>query len=125
MKLIRSIIFVTWFYGTMGAIGIGMWPFVVADDRHVWTALRMWGRTTLWGLRWIIGARVKFEGLEHVPQGGALIVRIRTDNLIQRIFSVNTAESPLLRIRTDRSFFCLASKNFAPKPIFHARPPKK
>jgi 1-acyl-sn-glycerol-3-phosphate acyltransferase len=24
-------------------------------------------------LRWIIGARVSFEGLEHVPQGGALI----------------------------------------------------
>jgi 1-acyl-sn-glycerol-3-phosphate acyltransferase len=46
---------------------------VLIDDRHVWTALRNWGRLTLWGLRWIVGARVSFEGLENVPQGGALI----------------------------------------------------
>jgi 1-acyl-sn-glycerol-3-phosphate acyltransferase len=73
MRLIRSIVFVVWFYLSMGAIGIGFWPFVAFDDRYVWTALRVWGRATLWGLRWIIGARVTFEGLEHVPQGGALI----------------------------------------------------
>jgi 1-acyl-sn-glycerol-3-phosphate acyltransferase len=73
MTLIRSIIFVIWLYGSMAAIGLTLWPFVLADDRHVWTALRSWGRATLWGLRWIVGARVSFEGLEHVPQGGALI----------------------------------------------------
>lgn len=73
MNLIRSIIFVIWFYGSMAVIGVGLWPFVVADDRHVWTALRAWGRATLWGLRWIIGARVSIEGIEHVPPGGALV----------------------------------------------------
>jgi 1-acyl-sn-glycerol-3-phosphate acyltransferase len=73
MILLRSILFVIWLYGSMAVIGVGLWPFVLADDRHVWTALRSWGRATLWGLRWIIGARVSFEGLEHVPQGGALI----------------------------------------------------
>jgi 1-acyl-sn-glycerol-3-phosphate acyltransferase len=50
-----------------------LWPLVVMDERHVWTALRSWGRATLWGLRWIVGARVTFEGLENVPEGGALI----------------------------------------------------
>ena len=73
MTLIRSIVFVIWLYGAMAVVGLVLWPFVLADDRHVWTALRAWGRATLWGLRWIIGARVSFEGLEHVPQGGALI----------------------------------------------------
>lgn len=73
MRLIRSIIFVTWFYGTMGAIGVAMWPFVAADARNVWKALRIWTRATLWGLRWIVGATVSFEGLENVPEGGALI----------------------------------------------------
>lgn len=73
MILLRSVLFVIWLYGSMAVVGIGLWPFVLADDRHVWTALRSWGRATLWGLRWIIGARVSFEGLEHVPQGGALI----------------------------------------------------
>lgn len=73
MKLIRSILFVIWFYATMAAIGIVMWPFVLADDANVWKALRIWTRTTLWGLRWIVGARVAFEGLENIPKGGALI----------------------------------------------------
>ena len=73
MKLIRSMIFVIWLYATMAVVGVGLWIPVMIDDRHVWTALRAWARCTLWGLRWIIGARVSFEGLEHVPQGGALI----------------------------------------------------
>lgn len=73
MKLLRSIVFVIWLYGAMAVLGVVMWPFVLADDRHVWTALRTWARTTIWGLRWIVGARVTFEGLEHLPEGGALV----------------------------------------------------
>jgi 1-acyl-sn-glycerol-3-phosphate acyltransferase len=73
MTFIRSILFVIWLYGSMAVIGIGLWPLVIVDERHVWTALRTWGHATVWGLRWIVGARVSFEGLEHVPQGGALI----------------------------------------------------
>jgi len=73
MRLVRSIVFVIWLYASMAVVGIGLWIPVLIDDRHVWTALRAWGRCILWGLRWIIGARVSFEGLEHVPQGGALI----------------------------------------------------
>jgi len=73
MKLIRSILFVIWLYGSLAVIGIGMWPFVLMDDRNVYTALRSWARATIWGLRWIVGAEVTFEGLEHVPQGGALL----------------------------------------------------
>lgn len=73
MTLIRSVVFVIWLYASMAVVGLSLWPFVLADERHVWTALRSWGRATLWGLRWIVGARVSFEGLEHVPKGGALI----------------------------------------------------
>lgn len=73
MTLIRSVIFVIWLYATMALVGLSHWPFVLMDERHVWTALRNWGRFTLFGLRWIIGAKVSFEGLENVPQGGALI----------------------------------------------------
>jgi 1-acyl-sn-glycerol-3-phosphate acyltransferase len=73
MTFVRSVLFVIWLYATLVVIGIGLWPLVVLDERHVWTALRTWGRTTVWGLRWIVGARVSFEGLEHVPKGGALV----------------------------------------------------
>jgi 1-acyl-sn-glycerol-3-phosphate acyltransferase len=73
MKLIRSIIFVIWLYGSMVVIGLAMLPWVAADEHNVWVALRSWTRAILWGLRWIVGARVKFEGLENLPEGGALI----------------------------------------------------
>ena len=73
MKFIRSIIFVIWLYGSMAVVGLAMLPWVAADERNVWVALRSWTRAILWGLRWIVGARVKFEGLENLPQGGALI----------------------------------------------------
>jgi 1-acyl-sn-glycerol-3-phosphate acyltransferase len=73
MRLIRSVIFVIWLYGSMAVIGLAMLPWVAADERYVWVALRAWARTILWGLRWIVGARVKFEGLENLPEGGALV----------------------------------------------------
>lgn len=73
MKLLRSWLFAIWLYATMGLIGVAWWIPVMLDDRYVWTALRTWTRAILWGLRWIIGARVRFEGLEHIPTGGALV----------------------------------------------------
>lgn len=73
MRLVRSFIFAVWLYASMAFVGLVLWPFVLMDDKHVYTALRWWSHATLWGLRWIIGARVSFEGLEHVPEGGALI----------------------------------------------------
>ncbi|HYD89413.1 MAG TPA: lysophospholipid acyltransferase family protein [Vitreimonas sp.] len=73
MKLLRSFIFAVWLYASMAFVGLVLWPFVLMDDRHVYTALRWWSHATLWGLRWIIGARVSFEGLENVPEGGALV----------------------------------------------------
>jgi 1-acyl-sn-glycerol-3-phosphate acyltransferase len=73
MKLLRSIVFVIWLYGSMAVLGIALLPWVAMSDRYVWTALRAWTRAILWGLHWIVGATVSIEGLEHAPKGGALI----------------------------------------------------
>lgn len=73
MKLLRSWVFAIWLYASMAVIGVTWWIPVMLDDRYVYAALRAWARCILWGLRWIIGARLRFEGLEHLPQGGALI----------------------------------------------------
>jgi 1-acyl-sn-glycerol-3-phosphate acyltransferase len=74
MILLRSIIFVIWFYGTMAFWGLIYMPAVLlGHDRFIWHSMRGWGKSTVWGLRWIVGAKVKFEGLEHVPKGAALI----------------------------------------------------
>lgn len=73
MKLFRSIIFVIWLYASMAAVGVALWIPVLLDDRNVYRAQRAWARAIIWGLRWIIGARVRIEGLEHAPKGGALV----------------------------------------------------
>lgn len=73
MSYIRSVIFVIWLYGSMAVVGLTLWPFVLMNDRFVWVALRSWGRCIVWGLRWIVGARVLIEGHENIPKGGALV----------------------------------------------------
>jgi 1-acyl-sn-glycerol-3-phosphate acyltransferase len=74
MILLRSILFVIWFYGTMAFWGLLYMPAVLmGHEKYIWHSMRGWGKATLWGLKWIVGATVKFEGLEHVPKGPALI----------------------------------------------------
>jgi 1-acyl-sn-glycerol-3-phosphate acyltransferase len=74
MNWIRSIIFVIWFYLTMAFWGLLYMPAVLmGHDRFIWHSMRGWGKATVWGLRWIMGVHIKFEGLEHVPKGAALI----------------------------------------------------
>ena len=74
MILLRSIVFVVWFYLTMAFWGLIYMPAVaMGRDENIWRAMRGWGRTTMWGLKWIVGVTIAFEGLEHLPKGPALI----------------------------------------------------
>jgi 1-acyl-sn-glycerol-3-phosphate acyltransferase len=129
MILLRSIIFVVWLYGSMAAIGLCMWPFVVADERNVWRALRAWARAILWGLRWIVGARVVIEGREHAPAGAALVAckhQAMLDTVIPSLFlpepvfiyKAELAKTPILgaylgrnQIAVDRGGYAKAIKS--------------
>ena len=74
MNLLRSIVFVVWFYLTMAFWGLIYMPAVaMGRDKYIWYAMRGWGKATIWGLKWIVGATISFEGLEHLPKGAALI----------------------------------------------------
>lgn len=74
MILLRSIVFVVWFYVTMLFWGLVYMPAVaLGHDRFIWHSMHGWGKATIWGLRWIVGVTIAFEGLEHLPKGAALI----------------------------------------------------
>ncbi len=93
MTLLRSIVFVIWLYGTMLFIGLAFLPFVAFNDNYVWPGLRTWTRSVLWGLRWIIGARVVVEGQENIPKGGALIAmkhQAMIDTMVPSLFLPKT-----------------------------------
>lgn len=73
MRFLRSLIFVIYLYGSMVILGIAFAPFALFSREATYVGMRVWIRGVLLGLRWICGARVKFEGLENVPEGGALV----------------------------------------------------
>lgn len=74
MNLLRSIVFVVWFYLTMAFWGLLYMPAVaMGHDKYIWYSMRGWGKATIWGLKWIVGVTIAFEGLEHLPKGAALI----------------------------------------------------
>ncbi|MGH6952301.1 MAG: lysophospholipid acyltransferase family protein [Vitreimonas sp.] len=74
MILLRSIVFVVWFYVSMLFWGLVYMPAVaLGRDKYIWHSMHGWGKATIWGLKWIVGVTIAFEGLEHLPKGAALV----------------------------------------------------
>ncbi len=73
MTKIRSILFAGWLYLALGYVGLIFVIPVLLHRRGVVWALSAWAKTALFGLRWIMNARLEFEGLEYAPKGPALI----------------------------------------------------
>ena len=73
MIALRRLLFAVWFYGTLIVMAL-MAVFSLLGPRD-WTMawVRSWFRVVMWGLRHIMGVRVQFRGLEHLPRGPALI----------------------------------------------------
>jgi len=73
MTLVRSLIFVIYLYATMALCVIALAPLALFAPRQAILGPQIWVRTSIWGLRWICGARVRVEGAENVPPGGVLV----------------------------------------------------
>ncbi|MFE1597739.1 lysophospholipid acyltransferase family protein [Methylobacterium sp. ID0610] len=72
MLLLRSLAFNIAFYVVTAVMLIGG-LFCLASRRAVLRLAQTWARVTLRLLRWIVGIRVEFRGLENVPPGGILV----------------------------------------------------
>lgn len=81
MTFIRSLLFAGWFYLALVISGIVCLPVMIVTGGHNMAAGRMWARLTLFGLRWIVGARVRFTGLEYAPTGAAIVAAKHQSNL--------------------------------------------
>ena len=73
MILIRSVLYAVWLYFAMTFAGLVYLPRMLTTREVELGAGRLWTRMALWGLRWIVGARVVFTGLEHTPKGAAVV----------------------------------------------------
>jgi 1-acyl-sn-glycerol-3-phosphate acyltransferase len=81
MTFVRSTLFAGWFYLSLALSGLICLPATIATGGRSMAAGRMWARLTLFGLRWIVGARVRFTGLEHAPKGAAVVAAKHQSNL--------------------------------------------
>lgn len=73
MRLLRSLLFSVWLYLSMPVAAVGLSPALLMPHRYAMGVIRIWARMVLFGLRWIVGVRVEFRGLEHRPAGSALV----------------------------------------------------
>ncbi len=70
---VRSLLFMLWLYGTMAFFGIVCSPLLLFPIPAGMAVIRWWAGSVLFGARWIVGVKVVFRGLEHRPDGAALI----------------------------------------------------
>ncbi len=70
---VRSLLFMLWMYGAMALFGLGLSPLLIFPRPVAMWVIRSWAGSVLFGARWIVGVRVEFRGLEHRPDGAALI----------------------------------------------------
>lgn len=100
MILLRSLVFVAWFYLSMALWGLAYMPAVLlGHDRFIWHAMRGWGKSTLWGLRWICGVRVSFEGLEHLPPKGAALFASKHQATLDTVLPAQFLDEPVFPVK--------------------------
>lgn len=73
MIAVRSLLFVAWLYLSLAVFAVGLSPALLLPHRYAMGVIRNWSHFVIFGLRWIVGARVEFRGLEHRPSGPCLI----------------------------------------------------
>ncbi len=73
MTRLKSLMFMLWLYGTMAFFGMACSPMLLLPPRFAMLVIQWWAGSVLFGARWIVGIKVEFRGLEHRPDGAALI----------------------------------------------------
>lgn len=99
MILLRSLIFFFWFYASMLFWGVGAMPMVLFDDRYIWVAMRGWGKAAMWGLRWICGVTISFEGLEHLPPKGPALFASKHQATLDTMLPVQFLDQPVFPVK--------------------------
>lgn len=73
MTTVRSLLFTLWLYLSMPLFAVLLSPALLMPHKAAMGVIKLWARFVLFGLRWIAGVKVEVRGLEHRPNGPALI----------------------------------------------------
>ncbi len=70
---VRSLLFMVWMYGAMLVFGLGLSPLLIFPRAAAMWVIRGFAHAVLFGAWLLVGIKVEFRGLEHRPDGAALI----------------------------------------------------
>ena len=70
--MIRSILFITWIYGTMFVFAFAFLPGMLVSRRFAVWGVRFWIRNVRWSLRVIVGIETEIRGVENLPDGAII-----------------------------------------------------
>jgi 1-acyl-sn-glycerol-3-phosphate acyltransferase len=73
MLFVRSLLFNVAFYANTILWIIVLIPFVLAPRRTFLGVVKLWGRSSIWLLRVLVGTTLEFRGVERIPRGGLLV----------------------------------------------------
>jgi len=73
MTLIRSLLYMLWFWAVSAAMTIACLPLLLGPRRWIVPAAELWVRMLFWGARVICGLSWEVRGREHIPAGPALL----------------------------------------------------
>lgn len=73
MRLLRSLLFSAWFFGSLAVYFIAMALCMPFHRRALMAVIRAWARAALWGLKVIVGLKWEARGLEKIPDGPVII----------------------------------------------------
>ena len=73
MTALRSAAFLVWFLLVSLFLHLALLPLLFGSRRQPVQAARIWGRATLFGLKWIAGVAWELRGREHVPAGANFV----------------------------------------------------
>lgn len=96
MAALRSALFYVW----MG-VTVVPWALVlmlvslVAPRTTVWWCAVSWFRVVLFGCRWILGIRVRVQGLEHLPRDGAAVLLSKHQSTLETLLLPTLVAHPL------------------------------
>lgn len=102
MTLLRSLAFMVWLYGALAFSGLVHLPrmLLASRDSVEMAPARLWTKLTLWGLRHIVGARVRFVGLERMPPG-ACIVAAKHQSMLETLAPFLMFDSPAFVLKQE------------------------
>nr|WP_246515357.1 lysophospholipid acyltransferase family protein [Microvirga aerilata] len=73
MLIVRSLLFNVAFYANLVLWLVLLFPGLLVPPRVFMQGVKLWGRSSLWLLRVIVGTKIEIRGREKIPPGGALV----------------------------------------------------